>query len=289
MVSVDRRVGPKFFGQFPQYARLHRETIGVISRITPLSHKPAEAVAILGGTVLSFARAVGNVDPFNRGDWQNYVYHFELTRAQHAEDYPNPFNNWGELVARYEGDWRRKSGLTDHTILPIAQKVLDHMGLWTDESVRALVIVNLINRCHVDFAGMEVLGEYFRERIQMGSMPNADAARHYVGIIADNAGELANSRAIDYFRRSMSNKQMGKNAWRAFMHSPTGEQLGLFSTVKWLLEPASRGSSNVKMDTVRAINRAALENWLKDPLYLEFADNPDKAISDAIGIFKTTA
>jgi ATP:corrinoid adenosyltransferase len=211
-MAKDRLAPISFFEQFPDYLRLHKQVIQDVAAIRGAVRSEVGVIDQIGNTVLSFARRVGSVEPF-KGNWRVYAEHTEL---QHAEltGQPTPFTTWDELVNEYHKDWRR-SGLTDPTVFPVAQQILTHTGLWNDNSVRALVLDNLVDRCEVDFFGMENVRQHFVAQVSQGTMSTVEEAQDFLAHIADHVSEMGTKRAIGNIRHFTPKRKMSTEEWEA--------------------------------------------------------------------------
>lgn len=287
--EFDGRVQPIFFEQYPEYGQLHRQVIAGINALKPTNLSPLEAVTHLGGVVLSFARKVRGVEPF-KSNWKEHVWNSKIRLAE-LRNNPEPFQEWDELVKDYEENWRSQ-GLTNPTVLPIAERVLTHVDLWTDESIRALVLDHLIDRCGVIFKGIENVRDYFVVRVSQGEMVSAAEAQDFIAIVADNVTGVNGRRPISLMQRPNTlqlprYKNLATSEdWEKFNNTGVGRKLGLFSTVRTWVEENPGEEISTRMARYRQIRREALANYLKDPEYQEFAANPFETIEQALISFK---
>lgn len=180
--------------------------------------------------------------------------------------------------------------MTEPTILPVAQQILSHVGLWTDEPVRALVLDNLVDRCGMLFSGMENLRSHFVAEIPKGAMSSIEEAQDIVANVADNITEMGVGRAIGHIRHFMPKEKMSDEEWDAFMETEAGRKLGLFSTVEWWLKPSN---PNVKLDPrmarYRQIRREALADYAQKQDYQALAANPNQAINQALRVYRSNS
>ncbi|MDO8497840.1 MAG: hypothetical protein Q7S61_04835 [bacterium] len=221
---------------------------------------------------------------------ENIIDTLEKTKLTSAHHFGQAWDFNGYLQSLK--DFVLTCGLNEETVGLVIREMLERSQLWTNQSIKALVIDNLHTRSGVESHDTYYLRlKLFEDMLLSNITLETRRSVSFIRFLADQTEELYGKRSVDDYKVNSIHKigiqrsiiPMTPSQWTVFQKEPLYKEVAMLDTANWFLSHQQSSREEVAMKQTMA--KTSLAHYLVMPLYQQLDRDPIPLISQRVSSF----